>query len=110
MYVGALAGGSHIAVMEEGNDLKWEGYGNRMLQNLFNMKEHETLCDLTLVAENESYHVHRAVMASSSDYFKALLTLDMKEKGQRLVHLKGKTFVLHHRTGRVECSKYTWNG
>ena len=75
--------------MQDGNDLKWEGYGNRMLLNLYSLKEHEMLCDLMLVADNETFNVHRAVMAASSDYFKAMLTLDMKEKGQRIVNLKG---------------------
>lgn len=52
------------------------------------------LCDLTLIADHETMKVHRAVMAASSDYFKALLTLDMKEKDQSVIHLKGIEFVL----------------
>ena len=36
----------------------------------------ETLCDVTLVAGDSSktFPVHRAIMASASDYFKAMFT------------------------------------
>lgn len=36
----------------------------------------ETLCDVVLVPgdSDETFHVHRVIMASSSDYFKAMFT------------------------------------
>ena len=76
-------------VSQQGNDLHYEGFGNLLLSNLCTLKEDETLCDLALTADNETINVHRIIMASCSDYFKALLTLDMKEKGQKVIHLKG---------------------
>ena len=74
------------------SDLKWDGYSARMLSSLYQLKEHDILCDLTLVAENEPVRVHRVVVAACSDYFQALLTLDMKEKGQKVITLKGRGF------------------
>ena len=81
-------------INQQGSDLNCEGFGDLLLRNLNSLKEDETLCDLSLTAENETIHVHKIVMAASSDYFKALLTLDMKEKSQKSIHLKGKSVLV----------------
>lgn len=69
--------------------LQAENYSACLLHSLQSLQQADTLCDLTLMAENQPLRVHRVVMAASSDYFRALLTLDMKEKGQKVVTLKG---------------------
>uniref|UniRef100_A0AAR2J578 BTB domain-containing protein n=1 Tax=Pygocentrus nattereri TaxID=42514 RepID=A0AAR2J578_PYGNA len=49
------------------------------------------LCDVTLVAGDgdEAFPVHRAMMASSSDYFKAMFTGGMKEQDLMCIKLHG---------------------
>ena len=84
----------HSTLNQQGSDLKYEGYGDLLLRNLNSLKEEETLCDLTLTAENKTIQVHKIVMAACSDYFKALFTLDMKEKNENSIHLKGKPLLV----------------
>lgn len=49
----------------------------------------ETFCDYVLVAEGVEFKVHRVVMASCSDYFKVMLTGEMRESREGKVDLKG---------------------
>lgn len=51
----------------------------------------EMLCDYILVANGERFKVHRVVMASCSDYFRVMLTGDMKESRENFVELMGIT-------------------
>ena len=87
-----------------------EHYSGRLLNSLRSLQETETLCDLTLMTDNQQIRVHRAVMAAGSDYFRALLTLDMKEKSQKVVTLKGvpsrglKEIVKFAYTGHLLCT------
>lgn len=82
-----------------------EQYCGRLLESLHSLQESDTLCDLTLMAENQPIRVHRTVMAAGSDYFRALLTLEMKEKGQKVVTLKGVT-----PRGLKEVVKFAYSG
>lgn len=47
-----------------------------MSQGLDCFRGDETLCDVTLVPgdSSETFPVHRVIMASASDYFKAMFT------------------------------------
>ncbi len=56
-------------------------YSGRLLDALQEMYETQTMCDLVVAAEDTPFKVHKTVLAASSDYFKTLLTIDMKEKG-----------------------------
>ena len=47
------------------------------------------LCDYTLNAENTTVKVHRAVLVACSDYFRAMLTGNMKESQESEVTLQG---------------------
>lgn len=51
----------------------------------------DTFCDYSLIAEGQELRVHRVVMASCSDYFKVMLTGQMKESREGQVDLKGIT-------------------
>uniref|UniRef100_A0A3Q3XMU9 BTB domain-containing protein n=1 Tax=Mola mola TaxID=94237 RepID=A0A3Q3XMU9_MOLML len=53
----------------------------------------ETLCDVVLVPgdSKKMFFVHRVIMASSSDYFKAMFTGGMKEQEMREIKLHGVT-------------------
>ncbi|XP_030051496.1 LOW QUALITY PROTEIN: kelch-like protein 32 [Microcaecilia unicolor] len=49
------------------------------------------LCDVTLVAEEQKFHAHKAVLAACSDYFRAMFSLCMVESGADEVNLRGVT-------------------
>ncbi|KPP68202.1 kelch-like protein 9-like [Scleropages formosus] len=72
----------------------------------------ETLCDVTLVPgdSNESFPVHRVIMASASDFFKAMFTGGMKEQELKVIKLHGvrgaglRNIIAFIYTGSVELS------
>uniref|UniRef100_A0A8B9LTN6 Kelch like family member 32 n=1 Tax=Astyanax mexicanus TaxID=7994 RepID=A0A8B9LTN6_ASTMX len=47
------------------------------------------LCDVTLVAGEQKFHAHRAVLAACSDYFRAMFSLCMAESEADEVTLQG---------------------
>ncbi|CAH1780031.1 unnamed protein product [Owenia fusiformis] len=63
----------------------------KVLQGLDKLRRDELLCDYTLIADNLSIKVHKAVMVSVSDYFHAMFTGTMKESQESSVELKGVT-------------------
>ena len=87
-----------------------DNYSERVLLGLRRLQEGDSLCDLTLIADNAPIRVHRPVMAASSDYFEALLTLDMQERTQKVITLKGvpskglQEIVKFVYTGQLRCS------
>ncbi|KAL7865749.1 hypothetical protein SRHO_G00109960 [Serrasalmus rhombeus] len=60
-------------------------------KGLDQFRSDKTLCDVTLVPgdSNETFQVHRVIMASSSDYFKAMFTGGMKEQELEEIKLHG---------------------
>ena len=56
-------------------------YSGRLLNSLHELYKNQVMCDLVVGAETAKFKVHKTVMAAGSDYFQALLTIDMKEKG-----------------------------
>ena len=57
-------------------------YSGRLLTSLQELYTSQIMCDLIVSADTTKFSVHKTVMAAGSDYFKALLTIDMKEKGK----------------------------
>ncbi|KAL0984651.1 hypothetical protein UPYG_G00144720 [Umbra pygmaea] len=51
------------------------------------------LCDVTLVAGDQKFHAHKAVLAACSDYFRAMFSLCMVESEANEVTLQGVTSV-----------------
>ncbi|XP_068586189.1 kelch-like protein 32 isoform X1 [Cebidichthys violaceus] len=51
------------------------------------------LCDVTLVAGEQKFHAHKAVLAACSDYFRAMFSLCMVESEADEVTLQGVTGV-----------------
>ncbi|XP_016383890.1 transcription regulator protein BACH1-like [Sinocyclocheilus rhinocerous] len=49
-------------------------HSSHVLQCLNEQRKKDLLCDVTVVAETQSYRAHRAVLASCSDYFNARLS------------------------------------
>ncbi|KAK7114440.1 hypothetical protein V1264_000499 [Littorina saxatilis] len=63
----------------------------RMLQGLQELRNNDTLCDYSLFADGQEIKVHKAAMAACSDYFRVMLTGNMKESREQFVELKGVT-------------------
>eukprot|EP00066_Takifugu_rubripes_P022588 XP_011611854.1 PREDICTED: kelch-like protein 9 isoform X1 [Takifugu rubripes] len=68
-------------------------HGSAVLQGFQMFRADETLCDVVLVPgdSDETFRVHRVIMASSSDYFKAMFTGGMKEREMSEIKLHGVT-------------------
>ncbi|KAG7467236.1 hypothetical protein MATL_G00151250 [Megalops atlanticus] len=66
-------------------------HGSAILQGFECFRSDEALCDVTLVPgdSDEAFPVHRVIMASSSDYFKAMFTGGMKEQELKVIKLHG---------------------
>ncbi|XP_013408733.1 kelch-like protein 26 [Lingula anatina] len=62
-------------------------HGNTVLLGLNELRKEGTLCDYSLVAENTTLKVHKAVLAACSDYFRVMMTGDMREAREDSVHL-----------------------
>ncbi|KAH3769879.1 kelch-like protein 13 isoform X2 [Dreissena polymorpha] len=61
----------------------------KVLKGLQEFHKNEVFCDYVLVAESREFKVHRVVMASCSDYFRVMLTGEMRESREGRVDLKG---------------------
>ncbi|XP_077587720.1 zinc finger and BTB domain-containing protein 24 [Stigmatopora nigra] len=51
-------------------------YKTRILSKLACLRQHDVLCDITLLVDAERFRAHKAVLAASSDYFSQLFTSD----------------------------------
>jgi len=61
------------------------------LQNLEILRHENEFCDVILQVEGEEFPAHRPVLAASSDYFRTMFTIDMKEKSSKEIHIKSIT-------------------
>ncbi|XP_007894058.1 kelch-like protein 9 [Callorhinchus milii] len=68
-----------------------EVHSATVLEGFNNLRTNSLLCDVTLVPEDgdERFPVHRAMMASASDYFNAMFTGGMKEQELMTIKLHG---------------------
>uniref|UniRef100_A0A3Q2Z5C0 Si:rp71-68n21.9 n=1 Tax=Hippocampus comes TaxID=109280 RepID=A0A3Q2Z5C0_HIPCM len=68
-------------------------HGSAVLQGLNAFRASDILCDVVLVPgdSQETFPVHRVIMASCSDYFKAMFTGGMRETDMREIKLHGVT-------------------
>ncbi|KAM4561865.1 kelch-like protein 9 [Fundulus diaphanus] len=68
-------------------------HGSAVLQGLDTFRGDETLCDVVLIPgdSTDTFPVHRVIMASCSDYFKAMFTGGMREQEMREIKLHGVT-------------------
>uniref|UniRef100_A0A1A8C2Z3 BTB domain-containing protein n=2 Tax=Nothobranchius kadleci TaxID=1051664 RepID=A0A1A8C2Z3_NOTKA len=66
-------------------------HGADVLQGLDAFRGDETLCDVVLIPgdSKDVFPVHRVILASCSDYFKAMFTGGMREQGMREIKLHG---------------------
>ncbi|KAL4230683.1 Kelch-like protein 6 [Mactra antiquata] len=66
-------------------------FGDAMLAQMYSFYQEEVFCDFKIKVQDKIYQVHRLVLASCSDYFRAMLTHDMKETREECTNLKGLT-------------------
>ncbi|KAJ6660218.1 hypothetical protein lerEdw1_017918 [Lerista edwardsae] len=50
-------------------------HNDSVLAALNQQRSDGTLCDITLVAEEQKFHAHKAVLAACSDYFRVVMSL-----------------------------------
>ncbi|XP_055379118.1 kelch-like protein 26 [Condylostylus longicornis] len=80
-----------VASTPENYTFELSSHANSILSGLNELRLYEKLLDVTLIAEDAEFKVHRAVMAACSDYFRAMFTDAMKEANQAEICLKGVT-------------------
>uniref|UniRef100_A0A8C8S7V4 Kelch like family member 32 n=1 Tax=Pelusios castaneus TaxID=367368 RepID=A0A8C8S7V4_9SAUR len=66
-------------------------HNDAVLAALNQQRSDGILCDVTLIAEEQKFHAHKAVLAACSDYFRAMFSLCMVESGADEVNLRGVT-------------------
>ncbi|XP_077997679.1 kelch-like protein 26 [Glandiceps talaboti] len=65
-------------------------YGNSIIQAFQQLHEEDLFHDVTLLSEDfRSYQAHRQLLVASSDYFKAMFSVGMRESQEMEVHLQG---------------------
>nr|XP_060609052.1 kelch-like protein 32 isoform X2 [Anolis sagrei ordinatus] len=68
-------------------------HNDAVLAALNQQRSDGILCDITLIAEEQKFHAHKAVLAACSDYFRAMFSLCMVESGADEVNLHGITSI-----------------
>lgn len=53
------------------------------------IRKHGILCDVTLIADSQSFNGHRIVLAATIPYFRAMFSHDMVESKQKEIVIKG---------------------
>ncbi|XP_039262688.1 kelch-like protein 9 [Styela clava] len=66
-------------------------YSPTILRGFHQLRDLHALCDVTLCADGSSFNVHKALLASASDYFRAMFTSEMRERVAGSVELHGVT-------------------
>uniref|UniRef100_A0A3Q3KSY9 Kelch-like family member 32 n=1 Tax=Mastacembelus armatus TaxID=205130 RepID=A0A3Q3KSY9_9TELE len=70
-----------------------KSHQDSVLSALNQQRKDGLLCDVTLVAGDQKFHAHKAVLAACSDYFRAMFSLCMVESEADEVTLQGVTSV-----------------
>jgi len=66
-------------------------HSSKLIVGLDELRSAGILCDYTIIAGGVEMHVHRSVLVACSDYFRAMLTGDMRESRESCVTLQGIT-------------------
>ena len=61
----------------------------RLGQNLSKQTLDGSFCDVTLIVDGDEFPAHKCVLASCSDYFHKMFTVEMKEKYDKKIEIKG---------------------
>ncbi|KAL7633189.1 UNVERIFIED_CONTAM: hypothetical protein RMT77_016559 [Armadillidium vulgare] len=77
--------------------LEHPSHTGALLYGLNTLRSKGLLLDVTLIAGGQEFRAHRVVLASCSEYFRAMFTDEMKERCQSEISLKGVSATgLHH--------------
>ncbi|CAH1779042.1 unnamed protein product [Owenia fusiformis] len=68
---------------------KDEGHERAVMKGLNALRDKKLLFDITLIAEGKEFKAHKAVLASCSEYFRAMFTDEMKECKLDVITLNG---------------------
>ncbi|KPP78119.1 hypothetical protein Z043_102409, partial [Scleropages formosus] len=68
-----------------------QSHQESVLAALNQQRKEGLFCDVTLIAGQQKFHAHKAVLASCSDYFRAMFSLCMVESEAQEVTLQGVT-------------------
>ena len=60
-------------------------------QKLLKQTSDGSFCDVTLIVDGDEFPAHKCVLASCSDYFNKMFTVEMKEKYDKKIEIKGFT-------------------
>uniref|UniRef100_A0A8C2XY76 BTB domain-containing protein n=1 Tax=Capra hircus TaxID=9925 RepID=A0A8C2XY76_CAPHI len=74
-------------------DMMTNTHAKSILNSMNSLRKSNTLCDVTLRVEVEQkdFPAHRIVLAACSDYFCAMFTSELSEKGKPYVDIQGLT-------------------
>ncbi|RWS29825.1 kelch-like protein 26 [Leptotrombidium deliense] len=80
---------SNINSSETCEHVELLSHSSVLLRGLNWLRSKSLLVDVTLIAGGDCFDAHRAVLASCSDYFRAMFTGDMKECQESVISLNG---------------------
>ncbi|XP_036278903.1 kelch-like protein 12 isoform X2 [Pipistrellus kuhlii] len=72
-------------------DIMTNTHAKSILNTMNSLRKSNTLCDVTLKVEQKDFPAHRIVLAACSDYFCAMFTSELSEKGKPYVDIQGLT-------------------
>ncbi|XP_061909373.1 kelch-like protein 12 isoform X2 [Entelurus aequoreus] len=72
-------------------EIMTNSHAKSILNAMNSLRKSNTLCDITLRVENAHFPAHRIVLAACSDYFCAMFTSELSEKGKSFVDIQGLT-------------------
>uniref|UniRef100_A0A5F9CV28 Kelch like family member 12 n=1 Tax=Oryctolagus cuniculus TaxID=9986 RepID=A0A5F9CV28_RABIT len=72
-------------------DIMTNTHAKSILNSMNALRKSSTLCDVTLRVEQKDFPAHRIVLAACSDYFCAMFTSELSEKGKPYVDIQGLT-------------------
>lgn len=74
-------------VLEQTLETSSPGYPRRLLENMTQLWQESSFCDITLLIGIKRFHAHKNVLAASSPYFRAMFSSGMKEQGRNEIEL-----------------------
>ncbi|XP_076812284.1 kelch-like protein 13 isoform X2 [Clavelina lepadiformis] len=75
--------------MSNGKLYASQTYSASVLLGFDQLRAHGALCDVSLCAEGRPFDAHKGLLASSSDYFRAMFTSEMRETFAQKIELHG---------------------
>ena len=74
--------------MDDKDEIYDNGYSSTILEGLNNLREQNQLFDITLKIGGRAFPAHKAVLAATSGYFRAMFTSGFKERNQSEIEIE----------------------